>query len=146
MSYIYSMRHVHSKTGIDMLRPRQNGRHFPDYISKWIFLNENVWILVKSSLQFLPQCPIYNIPVLVQIMAWHRSGDKPLSGPMLVCLPTQSWAKFMHFYSRKCIWNLWNGGHFSGPQCVNTLCVRHCSIFCNTLVKAHKIFMAISTP
>ena len=24
------------------LRPRQNGRHFPDDIFKWIFLNENV--------------------------------------------------------------------------------------------------------
>ena len=26
------------------LRPRQNGRHFPDDIFKWIFLNENIWI------------------------------------------------------------------------------------------------------
>ena len=27
---------------INTLRPRQNGRHFPDDIFKWIFLNENV--------------------------------------------------------------------------------------------------------
>ena len=27
------------------LRPRQNGLHLPDDIFKWIFLNENVWIL-----------------------------------------------------------------------------------------------------
>ena len=31
------------------LRPRQNGRHFPNDIFKWIFLNENVWILFKIS-------------------------------------------------------------------------------------------------
>ena len=28
--------------------------------------------------------PIYNIPALVQIMAWCRTGDKPLSEPMMV--------------------------------------------------------------
>ena len=70
------------------LRPRQNGRHFADAIFKWIFLNENVWIPIKFSLKFVPQGPINNIPALVQIMAWRRPGDKPLSGPMMVRLPT----------------------------------------------------------
>ena len=32
------------------MRPRQNGRHFPDYIFKWIFCNENAWISIKISL------------------------------------------------------------------------------------------------
>ena len=32
--------------------------------------------------------PINNIPALVQIMAWRRPGDKPLSEPMMVRLPT----------------------------------------------------------
>ena len=27
--------------------------------------------------------PIDNIPALVQVMAWHQSGDKPLSEPMM---------------------------------------------------------------
>ena len=67
------------------LRLRQNGRHFPDDIFKWIFLNENVWILIKISLKFVPQGPIKNIPALVQIMAWRRPGDKPLSEPMTYC-------------------------------------------------------------
>ena len=31
-------------TPINTLRPRQNGRHFPDDIFKWIFVNENAWI------------------------------------------------------------------------------------------------------
>ena len=68
--------------------PRQNGRHFADDIFKCIFLNENVWIRFKISLKFVPQGPINNIPALVQIMAWRRPGDKPLSGPVMVRLPT----------------------------------------------------------
>ena len=70
------------------LRPRRNWRHFADDILKWIFLNENVWIPIEISLKFVPQCPINNIPALVQIMAWRRPGDKPLSGQMMVRLPT----------------------------------------------------------
>ena len=70
------------------LRPRQNGRYFPDNILKCIFLNENVWIPIEISLKFVPKDPINNIPALVQIMAWRRSGDKPLFEPMMVRLPT----------------------------------------------------------
>ena len=69
------------------LRPRQNGRLFADDIFKWIFLNENVWISIKSSLKFVHMCPIKNIPILVQVMAWRLQGDKPLSEPMMVRLP-----------------------------------------------------------
>ena len=70
------------------LRPRQNGHHFADDILKRIFLNENIWIPIKISLKFVPEGSINNIPVLVQIMAWRRPGDKPLSEPMMVNLPT----------------------------------------------------------
>ena len=73
---------------INTLRPRQNGRHFPDDSFKWIFLNENVWISIEVSLKFAPKGPINNIPALVQIMAWRRPGDKPLSEPMMVSLLT----------------------------------------------------------
>ena len=60
------------------LRPRQNGRHYPDDIFKCIFLNQNCCILMKISLKFVPHGPINNIPALVQIMALRRSGDKLL--------------------------------------------------------------------
>ena len=73
---------------INTLRPRQNGRHFADDTFKRIFVNENVRILIEISLKFVPKGPINNIPALVQIMAWRRPGDKPLSEPMMVCLPT----------------------------------------------------------
>ena len=78
----------HSCDIINTLRPRQNGRHFADDTLKTIFLNENIRILIKISLKFVPDVPINNIPALVQIMAWHRPGDKPLSEPMMVCLLT----------------------------------------------------------
>ena len=67
---------------------KQNGRPFPDDILKCIFLNENVWILIKISLKFVLKGPISNIPALVQIMAWRRPGDKPLSEPMMVSFQT----------------------------------------------------------
>ena len=70
------------------LSPRQNGRHFPDDIFKWIFLNENVRISINMSLKFVLSGPISNIPTLVQVIAWRRPGDKPLSEPMMVRLPT----------------------------------------------------------
>ena len=73
---------------VTTLRPSQNGRHFPDDMFIFIFLNENVWILVKISLKFVPKGPINNIPALIQMMAWRRPGDKPLSEPLLVNLLT----------------------------------------------------------
>ena len=73
------------------LRPRQNGRHFPDDIFNCIFLNENIRISLEISLKFAPRRLMNNIPALVQIMGWCRSGDKPLSEPMVVSLLTHIW-------------------------------------------------------
>ena len=70
------------------LRPIQDGRHLADDTVRCIFLNENVWILIKISLNFVPKGRINNIPALVQIMAWCRRGDKPLSEPMMISLLT----------------------------------------------------------
>ena len=50
----------------------------------WNLLNENVWILIKISLKFVAKGPISNIPALIQIIAWGRSGDEPLSEAMLI--------------------------------------------------------------
>ena len=48
-------------------------------IFKCFLLNENVWISIKMSQKFVPEGPINHIPALVQIMAWHRKGDRRLS-------------------------------------------------------------------
>ena len=84
---------------LNTLRPRQNGRHFADDIFKCIFLNENVWISIKISLKFVPKGPINDISALLQIMAWRHPGDKPLSEPMMVNLPTHiclSWPQWVN--------------------------------------------------
>ena len=70
------------------LRPRRNGQHFADYIFKRIFFNENVCISIKISLRFVLKGSINTITAFVQIMDWCRSGDKTLSEPTVVSLPT----------------------------------------------------------
>ena len=43
---------------------------------------------IKISLKSVSEGPINNIPASVQIMAWRLPGDKQLSEPMTVRLPT----------------------------------------------------------
>ena len=57
--------------------PEQNGHHFADDISKYIFVNEKFCILINISLKFVPKGQVNNIPALVQIMAWCQIGYKP---------------------------------------------------------------------
>ena len=78
---------------INTLRPRQNGRRFADDTFKCFFLNENVGNLIEISLKFVPKSPINNIPALVQIMAWRRSGDKPSH------YPNQWWLVYWRIYA-----------------------------------------------
>ena len=74
---------------LNSLRPRQNVRYFADDVFKCIYLNENLWIWIKISLKFVPKGQVNNIPALVQIMALHRPGGKPLSESIMVSLLTQ---------------------------------------------------------
>ena len=66
-----------------------------DDISKSIFLNENDRIAIKFSLKFVPRSPFDNKSALVQVMAWRRTGDKPLPESML----TQFTDTYMTTYS-----------------------------------------------
>ena len=62
-------------------------------VFKCIFFNENDnSILIKISLKFVPRTLTDNTLALVQVMAWCRSGDKPLSEPMM----TQFIDAYMH--------------------------------------------------
>ena len=92
---------------VNTLRPGQNGRHFADDILKCIFVNENVWIPIKISLKFVPKGPINNIPALVQIMARRRPGDKPLSEPMMVRLPTHICVTRPQWVNKMGPWGRW---------------------------------------
>ena len=54
-----------------------------DDIFKSIF-NESVWIPITISLKFVPKGPIdYNSALVQVIVAWHRTGEKPLPESML---------------------------------------------------------------
>ena len=59
----FCIKSQHLRWPVSLLR--QNGRHFPDDISKWIFKNENAWIWIKISFKFVPRGPINNIPASV---------------------------------------------------------------------------------
>ena len=45
--------------------------------------NESVWIPITISLKFVPKGPIDYKSALVLVMAWHRTGEKPLPESML---------------------------------------------------------------
>ena len=69
---------------VKTLNPRQKGRHLQDDIFKYIFVNENIRILLKISLKFVPKVLISNIPALAQIMVLCQQGNKPLSETIVV--------------------------------------------------------------
>ena len=62
---------------------------------------------MNMSLKFVPKRQINNIPALVQIMAWRRQGDKPLSEPMLarlpmhICVTQPQWVKHFPNYNTR---------------------------------------------
>ena len=73
------------------------------------FSNAFSWMKIyefwfNMSLKFLLKGPINKIPTLVQVMAWRRSGDKPLSEPMMIrllthiCVSRPQWVKIANAY------------------------------------------------
>ena len=65
------------------LRLIQNGRHFDDGMLKWILLKGNCRNLVQILMKmFFPVAPVNNMTALVNLMAWHCTGDKRLSEPI----------------------------------------------------------------
>ena len=56
---------------------------FADNTFEYKFVNENVLISIIIPLNFVHKGPIDNKSSLVQVMAWHQIGDKPLHDPMM---------------------------------------------------------------
>ena len=135
---------------INTLRPKQNGRHFPDDILKYHFLNENVWFLFKISLKCVPKVPINKIPALVQIMAWRRPGDKSWSETMMVTLLTHICATRLQWFWEnqaaslfsKLLWC--HSSHYSGVQTLTYL--QHATHHNNQLVQVLLFFCCGSVP
>ena len=92
----------HMDAVIRSLMHEGRGRLFPNYIlthwgrSKMSAILQTTFSHAFSSMKmyefrfrfYFNLFPINNISALVQIMAWHRPGDKPLSEPMMVSLLT----------------------------------------------------------
>ena len=75
------------------LKPRQDGRLFPDDILEWIFLSENLWISNTVSFDFIPWDSINNIPALFPIMAGTvQATSHYLSEPWRTCVTRPQWA------------------------------------------------------
>ena len=77
------------------------GRDKMTAILQTTFPNAIVWIRWYFTEVF--SCPINNIPALVQIMAWHRPGDKPLF--------EHWWLLYWRIYAslgrvQKCFWKI----------------------------------------
>ena len=79
-SVLYAGCWLHYLTHLPLVKksPPFHKRHF-----NCIFMNENLYILIRISQKCVPKGQIDCRSVLVQVMACHRIGDKPLAGPML---------------------------------------------------------------
>ena len=69
-------------------------RYFQVHFLEWKCMNFD-----QNFIEVCPRGSINNIPALVQIMAWRRQGDKPLSKPMMgsflthICVTRPQWVK-----------------------------------------------------
>ena len=50
---------------INFSSPGQNGHHFVDDVHRCIFVNKDLCILIRISLEYVPKGPIDNKPALV---------------------------------------------------------------------------------
>ena len=78
------------------------------------FFNKYAWISIKISLKLDPKISINDISALVQIMAWRRQGDKPLSELMMVSVLTHisfTRPQRVNIYSHTNIWNIVSSNH-----------------------------------
>ena len=71
-------------TSVYILRPEQNG---------WNLANANICNLTQMLLKFVPHGPTQFKSSLVQVLAWHETGDKQLS----VLMMTQLASTYKHY-------------------------------------------------
>ena len=64
----------------------KNGYHFADDLFKLIFFNENIYILIQISLNFVPRHPIDNNFEIIE-NNWCLLGTTTLPEPMMIMMP-----------------------------------------------------------
>ena len=69
--------------GYGVYRNRQNVCCFAENNFKLILFNENVWILSENSTEICSWVLIDGKWAMVQVMAWHWTGPKPLPESMM---------------------------------------------------------------
>ena len=79
-------------------------------------MNEKIYILIKISLKLVPKGPIYNMSALVRVLAWCRTGDKPLPEPMLMQF-TDTYAVLGGYDLRKRAMQQWTGRSLVSKAC-----------------------------
>ena len=82
IKWLYRLHKVCCPVAINVVNSSPLGRdhcHFAANNSKCIFMNEKFCILIRIS-QF---CSYDNKPAFIQVMAWRRTGDKPLPEAIL---------------------------------------------------------------
>ena len=140
---------------INSLRPRENYCHFTDDIFRYIYFDENAWILLNFSLKLVPKGTIDNISALVQIMAWRQPGTKPLSEPIMVrllthiCITQPQWVNSLWI-----VVTIQNPSYGSNLDQVMAYCLRYDWLQSNMLWpffmtlynKTHKICMLAFNP
>ena len=128
-----------------------------DSVSQRMLSNMSSWmklrISIKVSLQFSPKGLIDNIPALVQIMAWHRPCDKPLSETVVVSLLTYVCAtrpQWVYVIYKKCkvvlweqilYWHLNHHNHLENQP--NDMCQIYTVVHVYMLYTPHEVEMDI---
>ena len=87
-SHIWSNSHTHP---VNKLRAKENGPYFWENTFKCIPLNANYCIFAEISHKFPSKGQTNNNSTLVQVMAWCRTGNKPLPEPMLTNISHTIW-------------------------------------------------------
>ena len=83
------------------LRPKRNVCHFTDSILKCVFLDKTYEFRLRHHWSLFIRIQLTITPALVQIMAWRRPGNKPLSETFVVsslahiCVAQPQWVNFL---------------------------------------------------
>ena len=93
---------------INTLRPRRNEQHFADDIFKRkLFSSMKMFeFRLKFHWSLFPRVQLTIFQHWVQVMAWRRIGDKPLSEPKMVrstthiCVTRPQWVKTWNLIAR----------------------------------------------
>ena len=115
---------------LNILRPTE--RHFEMDFLEW---------------KFTPRVPITNIPASVQIMAWRRAGDKPLSEPMMdnlqthICVIRSQWVKSVGPVTRICFSETVTFGTNSCEICISIKVVSVINMLSNCRVRHIDLFI-----